>query len=98
MLTLHIAGLRKNIGKSVIAKRLNIARGKITTVPILKLWDTVDCLVVKNIIHFRCFFLQHQTCTATEDIRCPNTMSSVTCSRGKVKFSSSLSSSPANSA
>ena len=29
--------------------------------------------------------------TASEDIRFPNTMSSVPCSRGKVKFSSSLS-------
>ena len=63
MLTLHIAGLRVYNGKSVIVKSWNIVRGKKATVPIPKEpRDTVDFLLERNIIHFRCFFQQHQTC------------------------------------
>ena len=59
---LHIAGWRIYNGKSVIVKSCNIVRGKRATVPILELWDTVDYLLERNIIHFRGFFQQHQTC------------------------------------
>ena len=62
MFTLHIAGLRVYNGKSVIVKSWNIVRGKRAMVPILCQWDTVDYLLERNIIHFRCFFQQHQTC------------------------------------
>ena len=97
-LTLHIAGLRVNNGKSVIVKSWNKARRKKATVPILEQWDTVDYLLERNSIPFRCFFQQHQNfSTATGDVRSPTTMSSVTCSRGKVKFSSSLSDSATSS-
>ena len=91
MFTLHIAGLRVYNGKIVNVKSWNIVRGKRATVPIPEQWETVDYLLERNIIHFRCFFpTTPNLSTATDDIRSPNTMSSVTCSRGKVKFSSSL--------
>ena len=63
MLTLHIAGLRIYNGKTVIVKSWIKIRGKRATVPILEYWDTVDYLLARSIIHFRCFFFQqHQTC------------------------------------
>ena len=61
MLTLHIAELRVYNRKSVIVKSWNIVRGKRATAPIFELWDTVDFLLERNIIHFRSFFQQHQT-------------------------------------
>ena len=82
MLTLHVAGLSINNGKSVIVKSWNKVRGKRTTVPILEQWDTVDYLLERNNI-LDDFPTTPNLSTATEDIRSPNTMSSVTCSRGK---------------
>ena len=61
MLTLHNTGWRVYKGKSVIVRSWNIVRGKKATVPILELWDPVDYLLERNIIHFRCFFQQHQS-------------------------------------
>ena len=62
MFTLHVAGLRVYNGKSVIVKSWNIVRGKRATVPILEYWDTIEYLLERNIIYFRYFFQQHQTC------------------------------------
>ena len=62
MLTLHFAGLRINNGKRVVVKNWNIVEGKRATVPILEYWVTVDYLLQRSIIPFRCFFIRHQTC------------------------------------
>ena len=93
-LNLHIAGLRIWNGKKVIVKSWNIVRRRRTTVLILEYWDTVDCLLEKDLIQFGFTPTTLNLSTATEDIHFPNTMCSLTCSRGKVKFSPSLDGSP----
>ena len=98
MFTLQIAGLRVDYSKSVIIKSWNIVWGEWTEVPKFEQRDTIDNLLQIKIIHFYTFFpTTPNLSTATDDIRSPNTMSSVTFSRGLVKFSSSLSGSPTNS-
>ena len=98
MLTLYIAGLRVDNSKSVIIESWNIVWGEQPEVPKLEQRDTIDNLLQSKIVHFYTFFpTTPNLSTATEDISSPNTMSSVTCSRGKVKFSSSLSGSPTSS-
>ena len=95
MFTLHIAGLRVDKSKSFFIKSWNIVRGKRTEVP---KFDTSDNFLQSKIIHFYTFFsTTPNLSTATDDIRSPNTMSSVTFLRGLVKFSSSLSGSPTSS-
>ena len=97
MLTLHIAGLRVYNGKSVIVESWSIVRGKEPRYPYLSsgirwisCWrETLSILDV--------FSNNTNLSIATDDIRSPKTMSSVTCSRGKVKFSSSLNGSPTSS-
>ena len=98
MFILHIAGLRVDNSKSVIIKSWNIVRGKQTEVPKFEQRDTIDNLFQSKIIHFHAFFpTTLNLSTATDGIRSPNTMSSVTFSRGCVKFSSSLRCSPTSS-
>ena len=98
MFTLHIAGLRVDNGKSVIIESWNIVWGERPEVPKLEQGETIDNLLQSKIVHFYTFFpTTPNFSTATEDIRSPNTKSSVTCSRGKVKLSSSLSGSPTSS-
>ena len=62
MLTLHFAGFRIDNGKSFIIKSWNIVRRKSPKVPIFRQWDTIDYLLERNIIHFRCSFQQQQNC------------------------------------
>ena len=62
LMTLQIAGLRIYNGKSVIVKSWKTVRGKKTMVPSVEKWETVECLLERNIIHFGYFFQQHQTC------------------------------------
>ena len=98
MITLHIAGLRVDISKSVIIKSWNIVWGERTQVPKFEQTDTIDNLLQNKNIHFYTFFpTTPNLSTATDDIRLPNTMSSVKSSRGCVKFNSSLSGSPTSS-
>ena len=98
MLTLHIAGLRVDNSKSVIIKSWNMIWGEWTGVPKFEQKDTIDKLLQSIIIDFYTFFpTTPNFSTATDDIRSPNTKSSVTFSRGLVKFSSSLSGSPTSS-
>ena len=78
MFTLHIAGLRVDNSKSAILKSWNIVRGERTEVPKLEQRDTIDNLLQSKIIHFFTFFLRKPNLsTATDDIRSPNTLSSV---------------------
>ena len=98
MLTLHSAGLRIYTGKSVIVKSWNIVWRERTEVPKFEHRYMIDVLLQSKIIQFYTFFpTTPNLTTATGDIRSPNTMSSVTFSRGWVKFSSSLSGSPTSS-
>ena len=97
MLILHIAGLRIYNGEIIFVKCWIKVRRKRTMKPTIQWRDAFDCLLERDNNHFTCFFRQHQTCYLQPDIRSPNTVSSVTCSRGKVKFSSSLSGSSTNS-
>ena len=98
MFTLHIAGLRVDDSKSVIIKSWNIVGGERTEVPKFEQRDTINNLLQSKILHFYTFFpTTPNLSTATDDIRSPNTMSSVTFSRGLVKFSSSLIGSPTSS-
>ena len=86
MFTLHIAGLRVDNSKSVIIESWNIVSGERPEVPKLEQRDTIDNLLQNKIVHFYIFFpTTPNLSTATEDIRSPNTMSSVTCSTGKSK-------------
>ena len=97
MAILHITGLPFYNGKIGDIKIWNIVRGKGTTVPVPELSDTVDYLLDRNTFHFKFFSNNTNLSTAAEDIRSPNTMRTVTCSSGKVKFSPSLSGSPTSS-
>ena len=97
MLNLNFAGLRNNNGKSVIVKSWNIVKGKRATVRYLSsglqfiiCWR--ETLSILNI-----FPTTPDLSPATKDFRSPNTMSSVTCSKGKLKFSSNLCGSPTSS-
>ena len=79
MFTLHIAGLRVDNSKSVIIKSWNIVKGKRAEVPKFEQRDTIDKLLQSKIIHFYTFFATTPNLsTATDGIRSPNTMSSVT--------------------
>ena len=96
--TLHIAGLRVDSSKSVIINSWNIVWGEPPEVPKFEQGDTLDKMLQSKIIHFYTFFpTTPNLSTATDDIRLPNTMKSVTFSRGWVKFSSNLSGFPTNS-
>ena len=98
MFTLHIAGLRVDNSKSIIIKSWNIVWREQTQVPNFEQRDTIDKLLQSKIIHFYTFFpTTPNLSTATDDIRSPNTMSSVTFLRGLVKFSSSPRGSPTSS-
>ena len=98
MFTLHIAGLRFDKSKSVIVKSWNIVCWERPEVPKLEQRDTIDTLLQSKLIHVYTFCpTTPNLSTATDDIRSPNTMSSVTFSRRCVKNSSSLSGSPKNS-
>ena len=98
MSTLHIAGWRVDDSKSVIIKSWNMVRGERTGVPKFERRDTIDNLLQSRIIRFYTIFpITPILSTATDDIRSPTTMSSVTFSRGWVKFSSSLRGSPTSS-
>ena len=98
MFNLHIAGLRVENSKSVIIESWNMISGKRSEVPKFEQKDTVNTLLQSKIIHFYTFFpTTPNLSTATVDIRSPNTMSSVTFSRGLVNISSSLSGSPTSS-
>ena len=84
--------------KSVTIKSWNIVWGERTEVPKFEQRDTSDSLLQSKIIHFYTIFpTTLNVSTATDDIRSPNTMSSVTFSRSWVKFSSNLSGSPTSS-
>ena len=96
--TLQIAGLRVDNSKIVIIKSWNIVWGDWSKVPKFEMKDTIDNLLQSKIVHFYKFFpTTPNLSTATDDIRSPNTLSSVTFSRGLVKFSTSLSGSPTTS-
>ena len=98
MFTLDIAGLCVDNSKSVIIESWNIVWWEWTEVPKFEHGDTIDNLLQSKIIQFYTFFpTTPNLSTATDDIRSPNAMSSVTFSRGLVKFSSSLSGSPTSS-
>ena len=98
MFTLLVAGLRVDSRKSVIIKNWNMLCGERTEVPKFEQRDTVDNLLQRQIISFYTFFPTTPNLSiATDDIRSPNTMSSVTFSRVWVKFSSSLSGSATSS-
>ena len=98
MFTLHFTGLRVDNSKSVIIKSWNIVWGKRIEVTKFEQKDTIDNLLQSKIIHFYTFFpTTPNLSTATDDIRSPKTMNSVTFSRGLVKFSSSLKGSPTSS-
>ena len=94
MFTLHIAGLRVDKSKSLIFKSWNIVWRERTQVPKFVQRNTIDHFWQSKNIHFYTFILiTPKLSTATDDIRSPNTMSSVTFSRRWVNISSSLSSS-----
>ena len=96
--TLHVAGLRVDNSKSVFIKSWNIVWGERTEVPKFEQKDAIDKLLQSKIILSYTFFpTKPNFSTATDDIRSPNTMSSVTFLRGWVKISSSLSGSPTSS-
>ena len=98
MYTLHIAGLRVDKNKSVIMKSWNIVRGERTEVPKFEQRDTIENLLQSKSIHIYTFFpTTPNLSTATDDIGSPNTMSTLTFSRGWVKFNSSLRVSPTSS-
>ena len=98
MFTLHIAGLRVDNSESVNIKSWNMIWREWTEVPNIEQRDTIDSLLQSKINHFYTFFLTTPNLsTATDNIRSPKTMSSVTFSRRLVKFSSSLSGSPPSS-
>ena len=98
MFTLHIAGLRVDNSKSVFIESWKIVWGERTKVPKFQQRDTNNILCQSKNVHFYTFFpTTPNLSTATDDIRSPNTKSSVTFSRGLVKFSSSLSGSPTSS-
>ena len=97
MITLHIAGFCNKKSKSVILRNWNIVWGERTEEPKFEQRNTIDTLLPSKIIHFYKFFpTTPKLSTTTDDNRSPNTMSSVTFPRRCVKFSSSLSGSPAN--
>ena len=96
--TLHIAGLRVDNSKSVNIKSWNIVWGERTEVPKFDQRDTITNLLQSKVIRFYTFFpTTPNLSAATDDIRLPNTMSSLTFSRGLVKFSSSVNGSPTSS-
>ena len=98
MFTLHTIGLCVDNSKSVIIKSWNRVWGEPTDVPKFEEKDTIDDLLQSKIIHFYKFFpTTPNLSAATDDIRSPNTVSSVTFSRSWVKFSSSLNGSPISS-
>ena len=79
MFTLHIAGLRVDNSKNVIIESWNIVWGERPELPKLEQRDTIDNFLQNKIVHFYTFFPKTSNLsTATEDIRSPDTMSSVT--------------------
>ena len=82
---LRIAGLRVDNSKSVIIKSWNIVSGERTEVPKFEQKDTIENLLQsKNIQFYTIFPTTPNLSTATDNIRSPNTMSSVTFSRGRL--------------
>ena len=96
--TLHIAGLRVDNSKSVIIRSWNIVWGNRAELPKFEQRDMIVNLLPSKFILFYTFFpTTPNLSTTTDDICSPNTMSSVTISKGWVKLSSSLSGSPRSS-
>ena len=97
MLTMHIDGLRIYNIKTVIVKSCNI-EGKEPRYRYLSSGIRLIICCRETLSILDVFFpTTPNLSTVTEDIRSPNTISSVTCSRRKVKFSSSLNGSPTTS-
>ena len=95
MFTLNFAGLRVDDSKSVIVKSSNLVWEERTEVPKNEQKDTIDNFLASKIIQFYTFFPTTTNLSTATDVICsPNTMSSVTFSRGWVNFSSSLRGSP----
>ena len=93
-LTLLVAGLRIYIGKRVIVKTWYIVRVKRTTVPILEYWDTNDFLWRRIISNSDVLSNNTKLVNFSRRQLFSQNNEFITCSRGKVKFSSSLSGSP----
>ena len=89
-LALHIAGIRIYKRNSLTLKSWNMFWREWTKVVILQLRDTIEIVLQGKVIFFRFSFQNAQLVNCNRRHSLSKTMSSVTYSRAKVKFSSRL--------